>query len=119
MRKVTREKPALRESKGRRETEEGKETKERREIKETLAQEEKALLVDYSRVNTSSKTTCIVNSGLTCMSMFNSITRSGSVFNITNSTDVVGHDGNRYSFKQYNTIPIVEKLLAKDADGLF
>ena len=53
------------------------------------------------------------------LSMFNSITRSGSDFNITNSTDVVGHDGNRYSFKQYNTTPIVEKLLAKDADGLF
>ena len=54
------------------------------------------------------------------LSMFNNITRSGSNFDITDSTDIRGpFDGRRYVLRQNPDTSIIKKYLGKTDDGLY
>ena len=54
------------------------------------------------------------------LSMFNNITRLGSDFDITHSTDIRGpFDGRRYVLRQNPDTPIIKKYLGKTDDGLY
>ena len=54
------------------------------------------------------------------LSMFNNITRLGSDFDITHSTDIGGpFDDRRYVLRQHPDTPIIKKYLGKTEDGLY